>query len=91
MNAFQSKNLAIVKIFHYGKDRPGNWTNCSVGKIKESSKPLNYLEGVRGQHCNNPPSGTDVEAPPVVLGNTLYLKWSPAREKIQSDPVVGRV
>ena len=35
--------------------------------------------------------GTDVEAPPAILGNTLHLKWSPAREKIPSDPVVGRV
>ena len=36
-------------------------------------------------------AGLDVEAPPAILGNTLYSKWSFAREKIPSDPVVGRV
>ena len=41
--------------------------------------------------CNNPPLGTDFEAPPAILGNTQYSKLSSARDTIPSDPVVGRV
>ena len=31
--------------------------------------------------------GTDVEAPPAILGNTLYSKWLSARDEIPSDHV----
>ena len=62
---------------------------CGVAKIKDSSKQLDYFKDVWAQPCNTPPLGAYVEALRAILGNTLYSKWSLARDKLPSDPVAN--